>query len=292
MKHANWDDLRVFVQIARAGTFRGAARVTGLSAATLSRRIDDLELHLGQKLLERGQTGCEPTPEGRQVLDWAIQMQELSQEIERLKDQRDARATSGVVRINTDEWTSFYLTTRFAPFRALYPNIEVEIVTTHRPYSLTRREADIAIRPFCPTQANLVARKLGVRSFGLYCNKDYRAQHAAEIEAQNWQALDFIGFDEPRAEFETDRWLRQLAGEKAPWLRCSYGIGLFDGVIHGAGLGVLASFLGTESRALDEVIPRIPELDQEIWLSMHQGLRTSARVRAVTDFITGLFSPG
>lgn len=292
MKQANWEDIRVFAHVVRAGTFRAAALTSGLSPATLSRRIEDLERSLGEKLLERFQTGCVPTPAGERVMAWAEQMEEISLEIERVRDQRDARSTSGTVRINTDEWMSYYLTTRFSPFKVLYPNIEVEIVTTHRPYSLTRREADIAIRPFRPNQEDLVARRVGTLSYGLYCNKNYRQQNAAAIAAEDWRALDFIGFDEPRAEFETDRWLRRLAGDKAPWMRCSYGIGIFDGVIHGAGLGVLATFLAGESEALDVIVPHISELDQEIWLSMHQGLRSSARVRAVTDFVTGLFSEG
>lgn len=290
MKQTNWEDLRVFMQVVRSGTFRAAALATGLSAATLSRRVDALEDSLGDKLLERFQTGCVPTAAGERVASWAAQMEELSLEIDRIRDQRDTGETSGTVRINTDEWMSYFLTTRFAPFRALYPHLEVEIVTSHRPYSLTRREADIAIRPFRPDQENLVARRVGTLSYGLYCNRAYRIRHAAPIEAGDWDKLDYIGFDEPRSEFETDRWLRRLSGGKPPWMRCSYGIGIFDGVIHGAGLGVLASFLAGESEALETVIPHIAELDQEVWLSMHQGLRSSARVRAVTEFIAGLFS--
>ncbi|WP_171060919.1 LysR family transcriptional regulator [Poseidonocella sp. HB161398] len=289
MEHANWEDLRILMKVVRAGTFRAAALTTGLSPATLSRRIDDLERSLGEKLLERFQTGCVPTAAGESAVSWIAQMEEISFEIERMRDQRDAASTAGTVRINTDEWMSYFLTTRFAPFRELYPNLEIEIVTTHRPYSLARREADIAIRPFRPDQEDLVARRVGTLSYGLYCNRDYRQRHAARIAAGDWAALDYIGFDEPRAEFRTDRWLRGLAGGRAPWMRCSYGIGIFDGVIHGAGLGVLATFLAGESAALDVVIPHIPELDQEVWLSMHQGLRSSARVRAVTEFVAGLF---
>lgn len=290
MKHTNWEDLRLFMQVVRCGTFRAAALQTGLSPATLSRRVDALEDNLGGKLLERFQTGCVPTAAGERVAKWADQMEEISLEVERMRDQKDAADASGTVRINTDEWMSYFLTTRFAPFRALYPNLEVEIVTTHRPYSLTRREADIAIRPFRPNQEDLVARRVGTLSYGLYCSRAYLTRHAACIQAGDWGSLDYIGFDEPRTEFETDRWLRRLSGDKPPWMRCSYGIGIFDGVIHGAGLGVLASFLAGESDVLEVIIPHIAELDQEVWLSMHQGLRSSARVRAVAEFVASLFS--
>jgi molybdate transport repressor ModE-like protein len=290
MKHTNWDDLRLLLLIAQEGTLRGAARKAGLSAATLSRRLDDLEAALGQKVVERFQGGCTPTAFGAEIIAAAGQMGEIALEIERTRDHQDAHAASGVVRINTDEWLSYFLTTRFARFHDAYPNVEVEIVTSHRPYSLARREADIAIRPYRPEQLDLVTRHIGTLSFGLYCSREVAARNAAALASRDWARLPFVGFDEPRAEFQSDRWLRALPGAPAPWMRCSYGLGILDGVAHGAGLGVLATFLAVDLQDLVAAIPHIPELDQDIWLSMHSGLRASARIRAVVDFMGQVFS--
>ena len=290
MKHLNWDDLRLLLLIAQEGTLRGAARKAGVSPATLSRRLDALEEAVGQKLVERFQGGCTPTAFGADIFALASQMGEVALEVERARDHQDAHAASGVVRINTDEWLSYFLTTRFARFHDAYPNVEVEIVTSHRPYSLTRREADIAIRPYRPEQLDLVTRRIGTLSFGLYCSRDVAARHAVALAARDWANLPFVGFDEPRAEFQSDRWLRALPGAPAPWMRCSYGLGILDGVSHGAGLGVLATFLAGDLQDLVAALPHIPELDQDIWLSMHGGLRTSARVRAVVDFVEEVFT--
>jgi len=290
MKHTNWDDLRLLLLVAQEGALRAAARKAGVSAATLSRRLDDLEDALGQRVVERFQGGCVPTAFGADIIAWAGQMGEIALEIDRTRDRRDAQAASGIVRINTDEWLSYFLTTRFARFHEAYPNVEVEIVTSHRPYSLARREADIAVRPFRPEQLDLVARQLGTLSFGLYCSRDVALRHAAALDRQDWARVPFVGFDEPRAEFQSDRWLRALPGAPAPWMRCSYGLGILDGVAHGAGLGVLATFLAADQENLVAAIPHIPELDQDIWLSMHSGLRTSARIRAVVDFMGQVFS--
>lgn len=290
MKRTNWDDLRLLLLVAQEGALRPAARKAGLSAATLSRRLDDLEEALGQRVVERFQGGCVPTAFGADIIAWAGQMGEIALEIDRTRDRRDAQAPSGVVRINTDEWLSYFLTTRFARFHDAYPNVEIEIVTSHRPYSLARREADIAVRPFRPEQLDLVARQLGTLSFGLYCTRDVALRHAAALEKREWASIPFVGFDEPRAEFQSDRWLRALPGAPAPWMRCSYGLGILDGVAHGAGLGVLATFLAADQENLVAAIPHIPELDQDIWLSMHSGLRTSARIRAVVDFMGQVFS--
>jgi DNA-binding transcriptional LysR family regulator len=217
-------------------------------------------------------------------------MGEIALEVERTRDRQDAQATSGVVRINTDEWLSYFLTTRFAPFHDAYPHVEVEIVTSHRPYSLARREADIAIRPYRPEQLDLVTRRIGTLSFGLYGRRDVAARHADAIANGAWDGVPFVGFDEPRAEFQSDRWLRALPCAPTPWMRCSYGLGILDGVSHGAGLGVLATFLAGDLPDLVAALPHIPELDQEIWLSMHGGLRRSARVRAVVDFVEQVFT--
>jgi len=290
MKHTNWDDLRLLLLIVQEGVLRSAARKAGLSPATLSRRLDDLEEALGQKVVERFQGGCVPTAFGADIIAWAGQMGEIALEIERTRDRQDAHAASGIVRINTDEWLSYFLTTRFARFHDQYPNVEIEIVTSHRPYSLARREADIAIRPFRPEQLDLVTRRVGTLSFGLYCSREVAAVHAPALAKRDWASLPFVGFDEPRAEFQSDRWLRALPGAPAPWIRCSYGLGILDGVAHGAGLGVLATFLATDQENLVAAIPHIPELDQDIWLSMHSSLRTSARIRAVVDFMGEVFS--
>lgn len=286
----NWDDLRLLSLIAQEGTLRGAARRAGLSAATLSRRLDQLEEAVGQKLVERFQGGCTPTAFGADVFALADQMGEIALEVEHARARQDAHATSRVVRINTDEWLSYFLTTRFAPFHDAFPNVEVEIVTSHRPYNLARREADVAIRPYRPEQLDLVTRQIGTLSFGLYCSRAVAARHAVALANQDWASVPFVGFDEPRAEFQSDRWLRALPGAPAPWMRCSYGLGILDGVSHGAGLGVLATFLASEAHDLVAAVPHIPALDQDIWLSMHGGLRTSARVRAVVDFMGQLFA--
>lgn len=245
---------------------------------------------MGEKLLERVQTGCFATPAGLRIIAWAEQMEEIAFEIERTRDQRGAHTAEGTVRINTDEWMSYFLTTRFADFRMIYPNVQVEIITSHRPYSLTRREADIAIRPFRPEQTGLTARKVGNLSFGLYSSKAYHDANAVKIDRQDWNSLSFVGFDEPRSDFDVDKWLRALPRAPVPWMRCSYALGIFDGVLHDSGLGVLANFIAAGNSDLYAVIPHIVELDQEIWLSMHSAVRSSARIRAVTDYIGEIFA--
>ncbi|MDI2091535.1 LysR family transcriptional regulator [Commensalibacter oyaizuii] len=291
MKHINWENLKFLVIIARSKTLRRAAKKTGVSTATLARRMDELEYELGIKLLERVQSGCMPTAAGMQIIAWAEQMEEISFEIERTRDQQTLHAAKGIVKINTDELISYFLTSRFSEFHALYPHVEIEIITSHRPYSLTRREADIAIRNFRPEQADLIIQKIGTLSYGLYCSQKYYKCHQTDIDRQAWDKLDFVGFDEHRHHFHTERWLRSLPNAPLPWMRCSYALGIFDGITHDNGLGLLDNFIAAEtSHLLYSVIKHIPELDQEIWLSTHSGLRSSARINVVKAYIRNLFT--
>lgn len=286
MKRADWEDLRILATVSRSRTLRHAAEKLGVSPATLSRRLDALEATQGEKLIDRKAQGCQPTEAGQHIVALVAQMEEIAAEIDRV---RESGGVQGVVRVNADEWVTHYLTMGLAPLRARHPDLAVEMVTTHRPLSLGRRETDIALRAQRPEHGDLVSRKLGQMSFGLYCSRRYHDANAVAIAAQDWARLSFVGFDEARAGFAAETWLAGLAGVPATGLRCSYALGIFDGVVFDCGLGVLANFITKGRTDLVAVLPHIPELDQEIWLAMHRSLRGSGRVRAVWDHLGSLF---
>lgn len=289
MSSVDWNNLRAFLALVRAGSFRSGGESSGQSAATLSRKLDELEAALGEKLIERMPTGCIVTSAGQRIVAYAEQMEALAADIERTRDIQNAGELTGTVRINADEWVSFFLTQHMAQLHRIYPGIDVEILTSHRPYSLTRREADLSLRPFRPTHGDLVGRRLGRIEFGLYGSLEYIEQNREAVEAQRWSQLSFVGFDDLRADFTADAWLRSLPEAGAPWLRCSYALGIYDGVLAGAGLGVLARFVVQSDRRLTSVIPVIDDLTQDMWLTYHSALRGSARIRVMSDFIAERF---
>jgi DNA-binding transcriptional LysR family regulator len=286
MKHPDWDDLRLLLAVKKAGTIRGAAELCRLSAPTLSRRIDGLEAVLGEKLVERMTSGCSMTPAGERVAAWADQMSEVAAQIER---SRDLRMPEGVVRINTDEWLSFFLMARSGEFKELYPNIDLEILTSHAPFSLTRREADISLRPARPETGDLVTRRIGSFGFGLYASIGYAKDNHTAWSSESWGALAFVGFDESRAHFPAEAFIKNLPGAPSPWLRCSYALGIYDGVLAGAGIGILADFAAQNERRLVAIKTGIPELQQEIWMTFHQALRGSPRISAVAGWLSEQF---
>jgi DNA-binding transcriptional LysR family regulator len=286
MRTFNWDDLRVFLAIARHGTLRRAGEACGLSPATLSRRLEKLERDLGERLVDRLPSGCLLTPFGDHVLGSAERIDDLSLEIGGAAEA--SAGPRGVVRINADEWLSYLLMKRLGDLRRRYPDLALEVLTSQTPLSLARREADIVLRTHRPDEKDVHVRRVGRLRFGLFGARDYVEAHRAEISARDWSSLAFVGLDEAHAHMATERWIRSLPGAPTPSLRCSYGLGVYDGIVGGAGLGVLAHLAADAASNLACVVPAIAELDQDIWLVRHSAMRHSARLRVVADHVAAL----
>ncbi|WP_118182756.1 LysR family transcriptional regulator [Paraburkholderia phosphatilytica] len=288
MEQLDWDDLRILVAIARGGTMRAAATACDLSAPTLSRRLTDLERRLGEPLIDRVPSGCTPTAFGAKVLTWAEQMEDLAHRIARAADATDG-GPRGTVRINAPEWPSYMLLKLLGSFQDRLPGLSIEVLTSRRPYSLARREADIALWPECPDEGDLYVRRIGRIRFGLYASRDYSLRHKQAIARKEWDKLSFVGLDDRQADHKVTQWLKSLPGAPAPSLRSSYGMGVFDGVLGGSGLGVLAQLAGSTTSELVCVEKHIKTLDEDVWLVQHPALRDSERMRTVANLLVEIF---
>lgn len=288
MEQLDWDDLRILVAIARGGTMRAAATACDLSAPTLSRRLIDLERRLGEPLIDRVPSGCTPTAFGAKVLAWAEQMEDLAHRIARAADATDG-GPRGTVRINAPEWPSYMLLKLLGSFQDRLPGLSIEVLTSRRPYSLARREADIALWPECPDEGDLYVRRIGRIRFGLYASRDYSLRHKQAIARKEWDKLSFVGLDDRQADHNVTQWLKSLPGAPAPSLRSSYGMGVFDGVLGGSGLGVLAQLAGSTTSELVCVEKHIKTLDEDVWLVQHPALRDSERMRTVANLLVEIF---
>lgn len=282
MKHFPWDNLIVLLAVIRGGTLREAAKAARMSTATLSRRLDALEERLGGKVVERTSTGCVPTELGQRVFALAEQMEEAADEIARQVD--TPRELVGTVRINADEWASFMLITLLPGLNRQHPSLDVEVLTSREPYNLARREADALLRYGPPDTGDLRGDRVGQMDYALYANQAYAARRQAAIASQAWHELEFVGLDEPRVEFEVERWMRSLPGANRPWLRCNYSVGVLDGVTSGAGLGVIECAVAQHVGGLIRVRDA-PALSKEVWLWTHRSLYDTPRFQALRDFL-------
>ncbi|MBL8581545.1 MAG: LysR family transcriptional regulator, partial [Rhizobiaceae bacterium] len=169
----NWDDVRIFLAVARAGQILGAAKRLDLNHATVSRRIAALEEALRAKLFRRLTTGSELTAAGERFLAIAERM-EADMIAARAEVAGEGDAVSGTVRIGApDGFGVAFLAPRLGQLTAQHPELRIQLVPVPRSFSLSRREADIAITVERPTEGRLVAVKLVDYSLGLYASRAY-----------------------------------------------------------------------------------------------------------------------
>ena len=278
----HWNDLRVILAIAVAGTLSGAGRRLGSSHATVFRRLGAIEDRWGVKLFERSRTGYSATLAGEEAATAARRIESEVLEVERRVAGRDLRP-SGTVRVTTtDTLLVGLLSPVFVEFRRTYGDIDLEIAVSNELFSLSKREADVAIRPSSAPPELLVGRKVGTITQAIYGRKDLIPQKGDELDLRS---MAWVGPDESMAYRALDRWMTEQ-GLVEPVQYCvNTVLGMVAAVRDGAGLAVLPCYLGDGDGELVRLGEIIPALSTDLWLLTHPDLRNTARIRALLDFV-------
>ncbi|MFO1143093.1 MAG: LysR family transcriptional regulator [Amaricoccus sp.] len=281
----DWDDGRLFLAVARAGQVLGAARALGINQATLSRRMARLERRLGVKLLVRRTHGSELTEAGQALTETLERVEaELIESQVRLHG-TDARI-SGVVRIGTpDGFGVAFLAPRLARLAERHPDLRVQLVPTPRGFSLSRREADLAVMVGRPERGRLVARKLTDYTLGLYASRAYLAAHPAPATQAELARHRLVGYVDDLVAVPALGYAAEFLRGWSSHFEVSSAIGQVEAVRAGAGIGVLHDYLAGRHPELVRVLPGQRAV-RSYWTAIHENLRDVARVRAAADFLT------
>lgn len=283
----NWDDGRLFLAVARAGQILAAARVVGLNQATLSRRMATLEQALGAKLLVRRTHGCELTDAGSAFLE-VLERVESDLITSQAQLQGTETAVAGVVRIGApDAFGTAVLAPQLARLAERHPDLRVQIVPTPRSFSLSRREADIAVLVGRPEKGRLVARKLTDYTLGLYASRAYLAAHPAPAAPADLATHRLVGYVDDLITAPALNYTSQFLRGWRSHFEISSAIGQLEVVHAGVGIGVLHDYLARSRADLVRVLPQERAV-RSYWLAMHENLRDVARVRAAADFLTDI----
>jgi DNA-binding transcriptional LysR family regulator len=175
-----WDDLKVFLAVAREGTTLGAGRQLGVNQTTCARRIAALEETLGARLFERHAAGYRLLPLGERILPMAQAMEREAETIAEIVA-GDARETARIIRLTTTEsMLDTFVNPALPAFHKAFPNVHVELLLDNRQLDLTRGEADFAVRSGpAPTDPLLIARKVAPVAWAVYAGQGYVARHGA-----------------------------------------------------------------------------------------------------------------
>lgn len=279
----DWENLRFFVELARSGSLSAASRRLGVDHTTVARRITALETALGVRLFDRLPRGYALTAAGERIAELAGRLEEDAFAIERFA-RGQSEEPAGTVRLSAPPVVaSAFLTPRLAPFRRRFPRVVLEVIGDSRAISLSRREADLAVRLDEPEHPGLIARKLGRMAYALYAAADYLADRTAA----EWE---FVAYDDSLDHVPQQRWLRAVAGERPVVFRANDLASLFAAARAGMGVAVLPCFLGDPVPELVRLPADPAPAPRELWLLAHPDLRRAAPVRAVMDFLVELIA--
>jgi len=286
MNIPDWRLLRAFLAVIETGSLSAAAKRIGGAQPTLSRHIRELETCLGVTLFRRGAHGLEPSEAGLALVEEARRMGRAADAL-MLKASGRTESLRGTVRVTASVVVSnLILPPIIAALRRDEPLIEIEILASDRSQNLLRRDADIAIRMFDPTQGALIARRLGETPLGLYGARDYLARRGRPQSVRDLPDFDLIGFD------RDDAIIRNFQARGLAVDRHSFGVRTDDQVLGwrllraGAGLGFAQVKLAETAPELERLLPDLPLPSLPVWLVMHEEVRANARIRRVADALS------
>jgi DNA-binding transcriptional LysR family regulator len=282
----DWNDLRLVLAIARARGLVGAAQALGIDHSTAFRRLHTIERRLGQQLFERSPGGAyQPTSVGQRMAAAAERMEDEAFALARDIAGRDHRLT-GHLRVTSSETLAHrILTPLLASYRSVHPGIVVELIIDNRVLSLTRREADVALRPMRPTEGDLWGRKLADVAWAVY-GAGARLKTGSLKGVSDLKHHPLIGWDAGAVGINAAEWLATAVPEGAIVYRTSSLINQLAAAKAAIGLALLPCYLGDSESGLERALPRpIPELARELWIVTHADLRQTARVRAFFDLV-------
>jgi DNA-binding transcriptional LysR family regulator len=281
---SDWEDIRHFVALAREGTLSAAARTLGVDHATVARRVAALETSTGLKLVDRRARTTTLTADGKRIATVAAPMEEAAFALGRAA-QAAKPGIDGEVSISAPpNFASSLIAPQLIRLRHQHPGIRLKLIGEKRRASLSRREADVALRLMRPVEAGLFVRRIGSFGFSLYGAPAY-------LEKTPPHAFAFIGYDASMAESPQEVWLGTIIGEREVVLRTNDLETQVAAARAGLGIAALPHYLGDgDSRLQRHVVTQKP-ISRDVWLVLHRDLRQVPAVRGVMEFLVNCLKP-
>ena len=281
----DWNRARAFLVTAEEGSLSAAARALGMAQPTLGRQVDALEEELGVILFERVGRGFTLTPSGLELLDHVRSMGEAASRVS-LAAAGQSQSIEGSICIAASEiYAAKLLPPIIAKLRRAEPGIDIEIVASTKASDLRRREADIAIRNFQPTEPDLIAKKIRDVPARLYAAPSYLEAIGNPRLPYDLRHADFISIDGSGVFLKGLNALGLSLTERNFPILTENWLVMWEFVKHGLGIGILDGNIGDAEPLVRRALPDLEPLMFPIWLVAHRELNTSRRVRVVFDLL-------
>lgn len=277
----NWDDVRIFLAVARSGTTTAAARLLLVNQSTVSRRLKQLEADAGVAVFERQASGLHLTEAGREMLEAAEHVEERFTLLGRHILGRDVRLT-GTIALSLPDFMVATVGPILGDFGRRYPDIALEVSVANANVSLGRREADVILRLGTGAPEHLVGRRITGTSVAVYGAPSY----VDTVDCSELTALNWIRWEEGWRQIPPERWIDKHVSPSQVRARVNNQTAHTE--LSAAGLGVGFELCGTADadprlRRISETFP----FDLSLWLLTHEDLRRTARISAFMSFVGG-----
>lgn len=268
----NWDDLKLFLAVARSGSISGAAKKLDIQHSTVSRRLRKLEETLGARLLERKNSGYELTPAGENVRQAADRMDTEVMQVDAAVLGKDANLVGPLKVTAINNMASTVLMPIFASFSKAYPLVELQIMVSNLDSSLSQREADIAIRLTNSPTETLIGKRLVTVASTIYGSRAYLQQLRDTRGDPGWIGVDCCAFHKS--------WTRQACTGQAHNFISDDTLLTLSAIKQDLGVSYLPCFMGDMDPMLERYCDPDPAHNLGLWILLHPDLRRTARVLA------------
>ncbi len=268
----NWDDLRIFLAVARVGSISGAARQLEVQHSTVSRRLRKLEETLGARLFDRKTAGYELTLAGENLLQSARRMETEVLHVDSAVLGEDAQLV-GPLRVTAiNNMASTVLMPIFSRFSQAYPDIELHIEVSNLDSSLSQREADVALRLTNTPTDTLVGKRLVTVASTIYGSREYLRQMREQNRPPKWIGVNCCGFHKS--------WTRHACEDQQHHFYSDDTLLTLSAIRNGLGISFLPCFMGDADPKLERYCDPDPAHDLGLWLLLHPDMKRTARVLA------------
>ncbi len=282
----DWDNLRYFLELSRAGTLTAAARRLGVDHTTVARRIQALERNMGVQLFFREAAGHRLTEAGRTLQPQVEAMERSFRELEVSTPAMAEEELAGVLRVGaTEAFSTVILAPALADFAGQHPHLVIDLLALPRQVNLSRREADIVISLERPARGPVLTARLCDYSLHLYAARRYLEQHPPLRSLEDLLGLSFIGYVEDLLFSKELQYLDDAHRPERIALRSTSLLAQYQATRAGAGVAVLPAFVAEHDPLLQRVLPDQVRFVRRFWMSMPSENRPLPRMKAVWDSI-------
>ncbi|MEM7269009.1 MAG: LysR family transcriptional regulator, partial [Pseudomonadota bacterium] len=279
-------NIESFFLVAQAGSLLAASENGGGSISTLSRHISNLEKQIGNNLFDRRSDGMALTETGTRLFQHAKRLHEAKFGFALAADGLD-KSVRGTVRIAASTASAGeILSHSLARLADQEPGLSFEILATEKSANLLMGEADIALRSYEPQQSQLIAKRVGKHTIGLYASQYYLARHGQPKALVDLQEHSLIG-DDANAEFYDSLAAAGFPiGREGFRFRTDNKLAAWSFLVRGCGIGLAPVGIEDAETELMQVLAKEASFDIPLWLVAGPNLRTNARTRRVFDFLS------